>query len=60
MPRYPDQNEIHASQELFAIVMAGELRRDLPHERVVSRVELHHPAANTPVVKVRIACCGSG
>ena len=39
----PRQNEIDAGQELRALVVRGQLRRHLAHERVLRRVELRPP-----------------
>ena len=43
--RLPDrcdasQDEVDAGEELLAVVMSGQLRRQLTHERVPSGVEL--------------------
>jgi len=34
------QDEVDAGEELFAIVMPGQLRRHLMHERVIGGIEL--------------------
>ena len=52
-----DEDEVDAGQELLAVVVPGQLRRDLVHERVLRGVELRPPCGDG-LEKRRPICLG--